>query len=228
VISIVIPTLNEELNIKKTLKKLNSIKSFRNYEYIIVDDNSSDNTEKEVNKFKKVLNIKFVNNNKRLGLGYALKTGFKKAKKKYVLFLDADLSISKNDIIKLINKKKINTIVVGSRYTEKSKIEGASYIKVFLSKLLNVIISKIFNIPISDISHSFRIMSKNIPLNSKNYSHPGFFWETTIEAKRLNFKIEEIPIKFTERKYGTSKNKTLKMIKSVLKTICNLTTVLND
>ena len=50
-ISIVIPTLNEELNIKKTLKKLNSIKSFRNYEYIIVDDNSSDNTEKEVNKF---------------------------------------------------------------------------------------------------------------------------------------------------------------------------------
>ena len=77
-ISIVIPTLNEELNIKKTLKKLNSIKNFRNYEYIIVDDNSSDNTEKEVNKFKKVLNIKFVNNNKRLGLGYALKKGFKK------------------------------------------------------------------------------------------------------------------------------------------------------
>ena len=52
-ISIVIPTLNEELNISKTLKKLSLIKGFKKYEYIIVDDNSIDNTKKEVNKFKK-------------------------------------------------------------------------------------------------------------------------------------------------------------------------------
>ena len=43
-ISIVIPTLNEELNIKKTLKKLSLIKNFRDYEYIIVDDNSKEHT----------------------------------------------------------------------------------------------------------------------------------------------------------------------------------------
>ena len=39
-ISIVIPTLNEELNISKTLKKLSLIKGFKKYEYIIVDDNT--------------------------------------------------------------------------------------------------------------------------------------------------------------------------------------------
>ena len=221
-ISIVIPTLNEELNILKTLKKLSLIKGFKKYEYIIVDDNSIDNTKKEVNKFKKKLNIKFINNKKKLGLGYALKLGFSKAKNKYVLFLDADLSISKNDIIKLIKKKKENTIVVGSRYLVKSKIEGANYLKVFMSKFLNIIISNYFKIPIIDMSHSFRIISKNIPLKTKNYSHPGYFWETTIAAHKLNFKLEEIPIKFTDRKFGVSKNKTFKMIKSVIKTLYNI------
>ncbi len=221
-ISIVIPTLNEELNIKKTLKKLSSIKNFRNYEYIIVDDNSEDNTKVETVKFNKILNIKFIENKKMLGLGYAFKLGYKKSKNKYVLFLDADLSTSKKDIIKLINRKKINTMVVGSRYLKNSSIVGAPYLKVILSKFLNKLMSKIYEVPIVDMSHSFRIISKEIPLTSKNYTHPGFFWETTITANKLNYKLEEIPIKFVERKYGFSKNKTIKMIKSVIKTIFNL------
>ena len=221
-ISIVIPTLNEELNIKKTLKKLSLIKNFRDYEYIIVDDNSKDNTLKEVHKFKKILNINFIKNKKRLGLGYALKVGYKISKNNFVLFLDADLSISNKDIVKLVKKKKVNSIIVGSRYLKNSLIIGAPYFKVLLSKLLNLVVSKVYKTPIIDISHSFRIISKNIPLISKNYSHPGFFWETTINAKRLKYNIEEIAIKFTERKYGVSKNKTLIMVKSVIKSLFNL------
>ena len=49
------------------------------------------------------MNIKVVKNKKRLGLGYALSRGFKISKNPFVMFIDADLSIKKNDIIKLYN-----------------------------------------------------------------------------------------------------------------------------
>ena len=52
-ISIVIPTINEEKNISKTLIKISNIKELSKAEVIIVDDNSEDNTLNIVESFKK-------------------------------------------------------------------------------------------------------------------------------------------------------------------------------
>jgi len=215
-ISIVIPTINEEKNIGRTLKRIKSIKSSNKFEIIVVDDCSIDATEIEVKNFNKKLKIKFIKNKKKLGLGYALKIGYDLSSNDYVLFLDADLAVAKKYIIKIIKLRAKNTIVVGSRFAKGSKVIGAPKIKIFFSKLLNKLIKFIFSIEINDISQSFRIISKNIPLKNKNYSHPGFFWETSISAKKLNYKIKEFPIIWRERTYGDTKNTNLKMIKSVL------------
>jgi len=221
-ISIVIPTINEEKNIGKTLIKINSIGEFSKAEVIIVDDNSEDKTLDIVKNFKKKINIKVVKNKKKLGLGYALSKGFKISKNPFVMFIDADLSVKKNDIIKLYNYRDQNSIVIGSRYLKDSRIFGASKLKVYLSFYLNYLTSKIFNLPVIDISHSFRIISKKISIKSKNFSHPGFFWELTINANRRNKKIKEIPISFYDRKYGISKNNSVKMLRSVIISYFNL------
>ena len=221
-ISIVIPTINEEKNIGKTLIKINSIGEFSKAEVIIVDDNSEDKTLDIVKNFKKKINIKVVKNKKKLGLGYALSKGFKISKSPFVMFIDADLSVKKNDIIKLYNYRDQNSIVIGSRYLKDSRIFGASKLKVYLSFYLNYLTSKIFNLPVIDISHSFRIISKKISIKSKNFSHPGFFWELTINANRRNKKIKEIPISFYDRKYGISKNNSVKMLRSVIISYFNL------
>lgn len=221
-ISIIIPTINEERNIGKTLLKIISINEFSKAEIIIVDDNSEDDTLNIVESFKKKLNIKIIKNKNRLGLGYALNKGFKISKCPFVMFMDADLSLKTNDIIKLYNSREQNSMIVGSRYLKGSRIIGASKIKVFLSHLLNYVTSKIFKLPIVDLSHSFRIISKKIRIKSKNFSHPGFFWEITINANRNNKKIKEIPISFYDRKYGVSKNNSIKMIKSIMESYFNL------
>ncbi len=221
-ISIVIPTINEEKNIFKTLTKLSNIKELSRAEVIIVDDNSEDKTLNIVENFKKKMNIKVVKNKKRLGLGYALNRGFKISKNPFVIFIDADLSIKKNDIIKLYNCREQNSMIIGSRYLKNSRIFGANKIKVYLSFFLNYITSKIFKLPIIDLSHSFRIISKKISIKSKNLSHPGFFWEFTINASRRNKKIKEIPISFYDRKYGISKNSSLRMFKSIVISYFNL------
>ena len=101
-ISIIIPTINEERNIGKTLLKINSINEFSKAEIIIVDDNSEDDTLNIVESFKKKLNIKIIKNKNRLGLGYALNKGFKISKCPFVMFMDADLSL-KTMFIKEIN-----------------------------------------------------------------------------------------------------------------------------
>ena len=98
-ISIVIPTINEEKNIGRTLKRIKSIKSSNKFEIIVVDDCSIDATEIEVKKFNKKLKIRFIKNKKKLGLGYALKIGYKLSSNDYVLFLDADLAVAKKYII---------------------------------------------------------------------------------------------------------------------------------
>ena len=113
-------------------------------------------------------------------------------------------------------------MIVGSRYLKKSNIIGASKIKIFISKLLNKFISIIFQIPIFDISHSFRIISKKINLNSINLTHPGFFWETTYNAMVNGFKIEETPVTFIDRRFGLSKNHSTKLLKSSIISIFNI------
>ena len=221
-LSIIIPTINEEKNIGITIEKLNKIFTKKNLEIIIVDDKSTDNTINEINKYQDKLNIKIISNKNPKGLGYALLQGFNVASKEYKMFLDADLSIDENDITKLFDKKKYNGMVIGSRYLSDSNIINASKVKVLLSKILNLFISKYFNLPITDLSHSFRIIHKNVNLNSLNYTHPGFFWEITVNANLQGYKISEESITFIERKYGISKNKTIRMLYSVIKSIKNL------
>lgn len=221
-ISFVIPTINEEINIFKTLNSLIKLKKKFKFDVIIVDDNSSDKTLLVANSFKKKLNLTLILNSKAKGLGYALMLGFKKSKKKIVIFLDADLSISKFDLIKLINLSFTSDIIIGSRYLNESKIIGAPKLKIFFSKYLNKIISYIFETKILDMSHSFRSIKKDVRVKSKNFSHPGFFWEMTINAHKMGYKIKEIPITFYDRKYGKTKNNTLKMLKSILDSLKNL------
>lgn len=221
-LSIIIPTINEEKNISITIKKLIKIFSNKNIEIVIVDDQSTDNTINEINKYKGETNIKIISNKDPQGLGYALLLGFKNATEEYRMFLDADLSIDEEDIIRLFEKKKYNEMIIGSRYLSHSKILNAPKIKVILSKMLNLLISKFFKLPIIDLSHSFRIIHKNVKLRSNSFTHPGFFWEITINANIDGYKISELPIKFIERKYGVSKNKIIKMLGSVIKSIGNL------
>ena len=78
-ISFVIPCLNSELIIKKSVqkltKKLKKIKKL-NYELILIDDGSTDNTNKIINSLKKK-NIRLVKNAKNLGKSTSLIKGLK-------------------------------------------------------------------------------------------------------------------------------------------------------
>ena len=216
-ISFVIPTLNEVNNIDLTVEKIKkSFVNSKNYEIIFVDDKSDDGSlEKIIILSKNNSNINYFIPKKRLGLGGALSLGQKNSNGDFILFLDCDNSINISDLRKLINSKKDNTLVIGSRYLKESKINGVNNLKIFFSRSINFLVSNYLTIPAIDISHSCRIFPNSVILKTNNFKHPIFFWEHTLCCVHKGLKILEIPITFDERKSGKSKNSFFSLFKNI-------------
>lgn len=89
-ISIITPTYNSENFIEKTIQSVSS-QTYKNYEHLIIDDCSSDQTIDIVQKYKKsdsrIKLIKMANNG---GAAKARNVGIKSAKSKYIAFIDSD------------------------------------------------------------------------------------------------------------------------------------------
>lgn len=89
-VSIVVPVYNSEKFIKETI---NSIKqqTYENWELLLVNDCSTDNSEKIINEQKnKDSRIKLINLEKNSGAAISRNTGIKEAKGKYIAFIDSD------------------------------------------------------------------------------------------------------------------------------------------
>ncbi|GIW64271.1 MAG: glycosyl transferase [Patescibacteria group bacterium] len=97
--SVIIPTLNEELFLPKLLDDLKKQKE-TNFEVIIVDGYSLDNTKKVALKYKKCLRLSFFESNKK-NVASQRNFGASKAKGDYLLFLDADSRIKSTFLTKV-------------------------------------------------------------------------------------------------------------------------------
>jgi len=117
-ISIVIPTHNSEKTIEKCIKSItNSI--YSNFELIIIDDFSTDNTKNLISE----INCKKVFNQKKLGSAFSRNIGAKLAKGDIIVFIDSDVRINKgalSNLIKLFSSNKnlasVSGIYCDSRY----------------------------------------------------------------------------------------------------------------
>ena len=100
IFSIIVPVFNEEKTILKILNTLNNL-SFLKFkkEIIVVDDGSTDSTRNILNQNKSLYSSLYINE-KNMGKGAAVKLGLKNCKGDYVVFQDADLEYDPNDLIK--------------------------------------------------------------------------------------------------------------------------------
>ena len=107
-ISVVVPVLNAEKYVGRCLRSLKAQNlNKRNFEIIIVDDGSTDNSIKEIKK-QKTSNIKIIKNKKNLGLPVSLNIGIRAAKGMYVVRVDADDWVHKNFLDIMANFLFIN------------------------------------------------------------------------------------------------------------------------
>jgi len=210
-LSIIIPCRDEEENISLTIYKLKKklSKKIKNYEIIIVNDFSEDNTLKVCKKFssKKII----IKNNLKKGLGGAINLGISSSKKKYVTIMMADLSDSLSDLIKYyktIDHEDLDA-VMGSRFLKNSKISDYPANKLILNRIFNYFVKIFFFSDYNDFTNAFKIYKRNClmeirPLVSENFN---IFLEIPLKiiTRKKNYRI--IPINWKNRKKGNTKFK---------------------
>lgn len=223
---IIIPTLNESLNIKNLIKKINKLHS--SIDILIVDDNSNDGTlEILLNIKKRKKNIQVISRKKDKGIGSAHLCGIKYAyKKNYTICLtmDADGTHNPKNISKMLKliKYKNFEIINTNRFLDKKSLKDWPLIRKLITFVRYFLVKIILNTNY-DSSGGFRCYNlKKIRKNhffltkNKNYF---FLIESLFIFENFNYKIYEIPNKLKFRSANKSKMKFYHILESLLNLI---------
>jgi len=202
-VSIIIPAHNEEKGVADTLAAL--IASLQqasfNYEIIVVNDGSTDNT----GSILATLPIKIITNEINLGYGGSIKIGIHQAAHELICITDADGTYPNERIPDLVSElvKHNADMVVGARTGSQVAIP---YIrrpaKWIIGKLANYSVAR----KIPDINSGLRVFRRDIAMNFFNLLPNGFSLTTTITLAMLsnNYRVRYTSINYFPRK-GKSK-----------------------
>ena len=155
--SIIIPIYNEAQNIEILIIEIfKSLDGYKDFDLILVNDASNDNTIEVVNKLKKKFKINLLNNKENKGQSFCIYKGIKESKNNIIITIDGDGQNNPADIPKLyenyILKSKIS-LVGGIRSKRKD-----SFIKILSSKIANKIRSSILNDGCTDTGCSLKVL----------------------------------------------------------------------
>ncbi|CAN0924248.1 Dolichol-phosphate mannosyltransferase subunit 1 [Linum grandiflorum] len=201
--SIIIPTYNERLNIAIIVYLIFKHLRDVDFEIIVVDDGSPDGTQDIVKQLQQLYGEDRV-------VCTAYVHGLKHASGNFVVIMDADLSHHPKYLPSFI-KKQLDTgasIVTGTRYVTGGGVHGWSLMRKLTSRGANVLAQTFLWPGVSDLTGSFRLYKKSALENiissvvSKGYV---FQMEMIVRASRKGYRIEEVPITFVDRVFGSSK-----------------------
>jgi len=211
---VVIPTYNEIENIEAIIRTTFEVAS--GIDILIVDDNSPDKTAETVMSLQKEFPKRlFLERRKgKEGLGTAYIHAFKWALDReynYVFEMDADFSHNPSDLIKLYNSCHINgaDLAIGSRYKSGVNVVNWPMNRVLLSYFASKYVQIITRMNINDATAGFICYKREVleAINFDKIQFVGYAFQIEMKFKAYikKFKIEEVPVIFTDRTKGTSK-----------------------
>ena len=213
-LSIVIPVFNETENIKPLIIRLNEVldKTGKNYEIIMVDDGSTDNSFEVMRElcdsYKKLRIIRFRRN---FGQTSAFSAGFDLARGGIVVTMDADLQNDPADIPKLLRElDKGYDIVSGWR---KKRFDNF-LIRQLPSRIANYIISKITGVTLHDYGCSLKAYRSEVIKNIKLYGEMHRFIPAV--ASWMGVQVSEIEVNHAPRVSGKSSYGLMRTVRVIL------------
>lgn len=207
--SVIIPAFNEERTISNIINDLTSelVKDYSNndFEIIVVDDGSTDNTGKEVLKNGKA---KLITNKENSGKGFSMRKGVMLACGELVCFVDGDGSHSSSDLkiaLKIVGKfrSRRKIMITGVRFWTNE--HGTSTFNAIGNKIYSHIAKLLWARRINDLTCGLRIIYKEdfmlLKLNASRYTIEV---EMIAQALKNRYQIIELPINAKPRQFGQS------------------------
>ena len=211
---VIIPTFNERDNIEKMVQKVMSLD--KKVHILFVDDSSPDGTANVIRTMQKKFpdSIHLEVRVGKLGLGTAYVHGFKWCLEKsydFIFEMDCDFSHNPQDLVRLrIPCAEGGAgVTVGSRYVKGGGVVDWPLSRRLISKGASIYVNTVLWLGVKDSTAGFvaykREVLEAINLDAVRFIGYAFQIEMKYRAKRLGFKIAEVPISFSDRILGTSK-----------------------
>ena len=200
-ISVVLPAHNEGKNLPLILPEAVSLlnKLRLDYEIIVVNDGSSDDTGQVSEDFaREEKRVRLINHPKNLGYGAALTSGFKASGKELVFFMDADRQFEIGDITKLLPFVGEYDIVAGFR-----QVRRDPWYRVMIGRTYNLLVVLLFGVKLRDIDCAFKIYHRNV-LDRIRFETIGALVNTEImlKAQIMGKKVKEVGVNHYPRVAG--------------------------
>lgn len=200
-VTILLPAYNEEQSIGATIRHIKELHP--DFEILVVNDGSSDNTETEArNAGARVYSHPY-----NIGNGAAVKTGLRHAAGEWVVMMDADGQHDPDDISRLLEHRETFDMVVGAR----TKDSDTSAHRDLANKIYNWFASYVTNFRIEDLTSGFRLFRADIVrqflyLLPNTFSYPSTI---TLSYLRSGISIRYVQIQ-TKARQGKSKIKLIR------------------
>jgi len=202
-LSVIIPAYNEERRLPKTLREINKYLRKQSYdsEVVVVSDGSKDKTGEAVREMMgEIKNLRLIDNKENHGKGYVVRQGMLEGKGDYRLFTDADNSTSIDHIEKMWPYfEKGYDVVIGSRDIKGAVLDPpqprSRRLVGDVFRFFSHIICGTWGI--LDTQCGFKGLTKKAVLDIfPRTKIDGFSFdpEVLVIAKKLGYKIKEIPV----------------------------------
>jgi len=224
-ISIVLPVHNEFLNLGKLIKEWDiELKKITNiqYEFVIVEDGSSDGTKELIIELEKTFHINNLSSEKKRGYSQAVLDGIKASKGNYILCTDSDNQIKVNSLIENINNLPNGDIFLfGARTPRNDPVHRKIY-----SKMFKILHDLLFKSGLLDPSCPFVLGQKEtfnkLPEEFLLKMREGFWWGFVAVSKKKQINFNEVQIKHFKRSQGDAGYQLNQMPGIILRNVIGL------
>ena len=224
-ITIFFPVYNDENTIANMTEKcINVLKDVAsNYEVIIINDGSPDNSGAVADEMAKQFeHVRVIHHPHNKGYGAAIKSGLENAQYEWVCFTDGDDEYDIEDLRKMIRLKDYYDLIITFRY-----VKLYSTMRVFISGMYNKIFRLVFRTNYRDISTGLRLMRKSVYNDLTIISDSPFIGaEITLRTMLKGFRVGEMGIQTFPREFGkgasVSPKNIIRTIKDMRKVYQNI------
>lgn len=223
-VSIVVPVYNTGKYLKKCIDSLLN-QNFDNYEIIIINDNSPDDSEGIILSYNNP-KIIYIKNSENKGIGYNRNLGIEKSKGKYICFIDSDDYVSNNFLSELYlacESEKLDMAICDYNYVDNNKIKQVKLID-FNTTNLDESPDLITKIPLGPCNKMYRkdlIISNNIRFEEKlKYEDIPFVGSSLYYSNKIG-KVNKFLNYFTVHENSETSTRDLKVF-DIFKELDNL------
>jgi dolichol-phosphate mannosyltransferase len=217
-LSVIIPAHNESSCIGKTVGDLYSQLQTEGipHEILVIDDNSSDDTEAILTELdREIPSLRPLNNPAPNGFGLAVRYGLENFTGEAVAIYMADGSDSAEDLIRFYHAMKTQEVdcVFGSRFVQGGRTVDYPLFKLILNRLTNTFIRVLFGIRYNDVTNAFKLYRRHVidglrPLLSHHFN---LTVELPLKAIVRGYNYVVVPNSWVNRDTGESKLKIKEM-----------------